>query len=165
MTLARQNGVEAHLTHHVCPPHEEVDDSVGHHAVGKALDVVVVAISDVQTVALLSPSFHRDGVSKCCRVTCHLSDCTANLPSPGQRRETVKSRSKGKSKDSHQIQSGLLQDVHHLLQLGVLGEDEIVVHPQHVLRDHLRHGQVPPCKPALQRGRQQLGNAKFQTLF
>lgn len=52
---------------------------------------------------------------------------------------------------SHQIQSGLLQDVHHLLQLGVFGEDEIIVHPQNVLRGHLRHGQVPPCKPALQR--------------
>lgn len=52
---------------------------------------------------------------------------------------------------SHQIQSGLLKDVHHLLQLGVFGEDEIIVHPHYVLRGHLRHGQVPPCKPALQR--------------
>lgn len=151
MTAACQNGVEAHLTHHVCPPHEEVDDSVGHHAAGKALDDVVVAISDVQTVAFLSPSFHRDCVSKCCRVTRHLPDCTANLSSPVQGHERVRSLTKRKSQGSHQIQSGLLQDIHHLLQLGVFGEDEIVVHPEHVLRDHLRHGQVPPCKPALQR--------------
>lgn len=151
MTLACQIGVEAHLTHHVCPPHEEVDDSVGHHTAWKALDDVVVAISDVQTVAVLSPFFHRDGVPKCCRVTRHLPDCTANLPSPAQGHEMEKSLTKVKSNASHQIQSGLLQDVHHLLQLGVFGEDEIIVHPQHVLCGHLRHGQVPPCKPALQR--------------
>lgn len=63
----------------------------------------------------------------------------------------VKSPTNGTRSGSHQIQSGLLQDVHHLLQLGVFSEDEIVVHPQHVLGGHLRHGQVPPCKPALQR--------------
>lgn len=151
MTLACQIDVEAHLTHHVCPPHEEVDDSVGHHTVGKPLNDVMVAISDVQAVALLPPSFHRDGVSKCCRVPRHLPDCPANLPSAAQGHEMVKSHTKVKSDGSHQIQSGLLQDVHHLLQLGVFGEDEIIVHPQHVLRGHLRHSQVPPCKPALQR--------------
>lgn len=79
MTLACQTGVKAHLTHHVCPPHEEVDDGIGHHTAGKALDDVVVAISDVQTVACLSPSFQRDGVAIGCRVARRLPDCTANL--------------------------------------------------------------------------------------
>lgn len=79
MTLACQIGVEAHLAHHVCPPHEEVDDSVGHHAAGKALDHVVVAVPDVQAVALLSPCLHGDGVSEGCRVTRHLPDRTADL--------------------------------------------------------------------------------------
>lgn len=80
VTLPCQFRVEAHLTHPVCPSHEEVDDGISHHTVGKSLDVVVVAVPDVQTVALLSPFFHRDGVSKRCRVTCRLPDRTANLP-------------------------------------------------------------------------------------
>ncbi len=58
MTLSCEAGVKAHLLHLVRPPHEEVDDGISYHTVGKSLDVVVVAISHMQTVALLSPFFH-----------------------------------------------------------------------------------------------------------
>ena len=47
MTLPWHAGVEAHLLHLVRPAHEEVDDSISNHAVGKLLDGMVVAISDV----------------------------------------------------------------------------------------------------------------------
>lgn len=38
---------------------------------------------------------------------------------------------------SHQIQRGLLQDVHHPLQLGLFSEDEVIIYPQHILGNHL----------------------------
>ena len=47
MTVPCQAGVKTRLLHLVCPPHEEVDDGISYHTVGKSLDDMVVAISDV----------------------------------------------------------------------------------------------------------------------
>lgn len=49
----------------------------------------------------------------------------------------------------HQVQSRPLQHVHQLLQLGVAREDEVVVHPQHVLGGYLGNGQVSSGEPTL----------------
>lgn len=58
MSVSCQAGVKAHLQHLFSPPHEEVNDSVGDYAVREPLDDVVVALSDVQAVALLPSFFH-----------------------------------------------------------------------------------------------------------
>lgn len=47
MTAPCQAGVKAHLLHLVCPPHEEVDDSISHHAIGKSLNDMIVALSNM----------------------------------------------------------------------------------------------------------------------
>lgn len=47
MTVPCQARVKAHLLDLVCPPHEEVDDGISYHTVGKSLDDMVVAISNM----------------------------------------------------------------------------------------------------------------------
>lgn len=66
---------------------------------------------------------------------------------------------------THQVQSGSLQDVHQLLQLGVGREDEVVVHPQQILGGHLGDGQVPPSEPTLKHNRTRHIRLKSQQQF
>lgn len=73
----------------------------------------------------------------------------ANAVPPSTHMHPLATRLSAWSSESHQIQCRLLQDVHHLLQLGVWREDEVIVHPQHILCHHLWHGQVSSRKPAL----------------
>lgn len=47
MTMPCQTGVKAHLLHLVSPPHEEIDDGVSYHTVGKVLNNMVVTVSDM----------------------------------------------------------------------------------------------------------------------
>lgn len=63
----------------------------------------------------------------------------------------------------HQVQGSPLQDVHKFLQLGVGREDEVIVHPQHILGGHLRDSQIPPCKPTLHGGRQTGQRLNYQS--
>lgn len=79
MTLPCQAWVEAHLPHLLRPRHEEVDGDVGDHAVGESLDNMVVALSNVQAVALLASVFHGHGVRVGGGVARHLSHRTADL--------------------------------------------------------------------------------------
>lgn len=79
MAVSCQTGVEAGLPHFVRLSHEEVDDSVSYHAVGKSLNGMVVAISEMQTVALFVPFFHWNGVTKGGSVARHLSHRTTDL--------------------------------------------------------------------------------------
>lgn len=55
-----QAGVEAHLLHLVGTSQEEVDDPVSDDTVWEALDVVVIALADVNAVPLLTPRLHAD---------------------------------------------------------------------------------------------------------
>lgn len=47
VTISGQAGVESHLSHLVCPSHEEIDHSISHNTVWKAWDAVVKAVPDV----------------------------------------------------------------------------------------------------------------------
>lgn len=84
MGLPCEAWVKSNLLHFDRPRHEEVDDSISYHAVGKSFDGMVVAKSDMQAVTLFSAILHRYGVTISCGVTCHLSDCTTNLKSVRQ---------------------------------------------------------------------------------
>lgn len=79
MTQPCQAWVEAHLLHLLRPRHEEVDGDVGDHAVGESLDGVVVALSDVQAVALLASLFHGQGVTVRGAVARHFFHRAADL--------------------------------------------------------------------------------------
>ncbi len=81
MTLPCQSRVKANLPHLVCPPHEEVDDAISYHTVGKSLNDMVISVSDMETVPLFSPFFYRYGVKVSCSETRHLSHCTSHLRS------------------------------------------------------------------------------------
>lgn len=47
------------------------------------------------------------------------------------------------------VQRRPLQHVHKPLQPRARGEDEVIVHPQHILGGYLGHSQIPSCEPAL----------------
>lgn len=86
-----QPRVEAHLPHLVGPSHEEVDDAVGHHAVGEALDDVMEAPPHVQAVALVFPRLDGDGLPVGGRVARGLAHGAAhlNMSSKGVREDCV----------------------------------------------------------------------------
>lgn len=50
----------------------------------------------------------------------------------------------------YHVQLCFLEDIHQHLNLGVVTEEEIIVHPEHVFGGDLRDGQVPTSKPTLQ---------------
>lgn len=76
---ASQPGVEADLSHLVCPSQEKVDDAIGDHAVGEALDDMMETSSHVETVSILLSSFYRDGLSVGGGVACSFTHSTAHL--------------------------------------------------------------------------------------
>ncbi|GCC43797.1 hypothetical protein chiPu_0027893 [Chiloscyllium punctatum] len=74
-----QPGVKAHPLHLVRTGQEEIDNAVGHHAVWKALQDVVVAHAGVQAVALLSSLLHADLVTESGGKPRFLSHRSSNL--------------------------------------------------------------------------------------
>lgn len=88
MTPPCQAWVEAHLPHLLRTRHEEVDGGVGDHAVGETLDGVVVALPDVQAVALLATVFHGHGVTVLGGVARHFSHRAADLQ-PFERHKNI----------------------------------------------------------------------------
>ena len=77
--------VEADLLDFVCASQEEVDDSVGHDAVGESLDAVVEAPPHVQTVPVVLPPLNGDGLPVGGGVTRDLSDGPSHLGRGGWR--------------------------------------------------------------------------------
>lgn len=76
--------VKADLLDFVCASQEEVDDSIGHHAVGETLDDVVEAPPHVETVPLLLPRLDGDGLPVGGGVARELSDSPSHLGGGGR---------------------------------------------------------------------------------
>lgn len=127
MRHAVEPRVEAHLPHLVGARQEEVDHAIGDHAAREARELVVEA-------ALLA-----EAVAEARRTRVHAQ----HLPVGGGEARDLPHRA------AHQVQGGSLQHVHQPLQSRPRCEDEVVVHPQHVLGGHLGHREVPACEPAL----------------
>lgn len=157
--------VKADLLHFVRASHEEVDDPVGHHAVGEALDDVMETPPHVQAVAVVHAWLNGDGLPVGGSVACCLAhgasylDRDSKTDTGGQSFPPQAARSSAFS-GPYQVQGGPLQHIHHLLQLGAGGEDEVVVHPQHVLGGHLRDGQVSSGEPALREAEREREKAR-----
>lgn len=49
----------------------------------------------------------------------------------------------------YHIQFSFLQNIHQHLDLGILVEEKVIVHPENIFGGDLRYGQVPTSKPTL----------------
>lgn len=49
----------------------------------------------------------------------------------------------------YHIQLSFLQDIHQHLNLGLVVEDKVIVHPENIFGGDLRYGQVSTSKPTL----------------
>lgn len=50
---------------------------------------------------------------------------------------------------SYHIQFSFLQNIHQPLNLGLVDEEKVIIHPENVFGGDLRYGQVPTRKPTL----------------
>lgn len=71
--------VKADLLDFVGASQEEINDAVGHHAVGESLDNVVEAPPHVETVPVVPPRLDGDGLPVGGGVTCDLPDGPSHL--------------------------------------------------------------------------------------
>lgn len=79
-----QSGVKADLLDFVRAGQEEVDDAVGHNAVGESLDGVVEAPPHVKAVPVVLARFNGDGLPVGGGVPCDLSDGPSHLGRSGR---------------------------------------------------------------------------------
>lgn len=127
MRHAAEAGVEADLAHLVGARQEEVDHAVCDHAAWETHELVVEAAPLPEAVP----------AAWCTRLH------TQHLTVGGGEARNFSHRA------PHQVQWRPLQYVHKPLQPRPRSEDEVIVHPQHILGGYLGHCQVTACEPTL----------------